>query len=104
MKRLIFFLFFLVVSQELIAQTYSYSYSGLLPVENTDKFKKEISELPAVLTVEIKQKHDSQKGEILFSIDPMNERGENDHPFSPVDLKSIILSFGLTPIEFRQLK
>lgn len=97
-------LLFLMICQAFNAQTYSYSFKGVLSNENKAKFNKEISELPTLLSVEIKIKNEAQMGEVIFSIDPLADRGENDHPFSPVDLKSLLISFGLEPIDFRQLK
>lgn len=97
-------LLFVLICQAFNAQTYSYSFSGVLSSEKRSKFNKEISELHSVFTVDLKIKTDSEKGEIVLSIDPSNDRGENEHPFSPVDLKSIIIAYGLEPIEFRQIK
>jgi hypothetical protein len=104
MKSLFLALLFLTFGQESLAQSFSYSFSGTLTSENKEKFKKELYNLPSVLSVDLRLKQDSGKGEILFSIEPMNDRGENDHPFSPVDLKSLLIAYGLEPNEFRQLK
>jgi hypothetical protein len=72
--------------------------------ESTENLSKELKALKSFLSVEIRTKTEASKGEIIFSVDPMNDRGENDHPFSPVDVKAILLRNGLQPIDFRQIK
>jgi DNA topoisomerase VI subunit A len=84
-------------------QTYAYSFEGILTQEQSSKLTEEISQLNAVLNCEIRIKAES-KGELIFSIDPLENRGENDHPFSPVDIKALLIRNNLSPIEFRQIK
>ena len=104
MKRLVFILLLILSSIELKAQTFAYSFSGSLEQPELEKFKSSITELPTILSLDLKIKSDSNKGEIIFSIQNMDNQGENDLNFSPVDIKAILLKFGLEPLEFRQLK
>lgn len=96
----ILFVFSLAFS---FSQTYAYSFEGSLTHELSLKLTEEISQLDAVLNCEIRIKAEA-KGEIIFSIDPMENRGENEHPFSPVDIKTLLIRNNLSPIEFRQIK
>lgn len=84
-------------------QTYAYSFEGTLTQEQSLKLSEEISHLEAILSCEIRLKNEG-KGELIFSVDPMLNNGENDHPFSPVDIKSLLIRNDLSPIEFRQIK
>jgi hypothetical protein len=89
---------------ELNAQTFAYSFSGSLSQSESEKFRAEVLKIPSILTFELKTKPDLNKGEIILSVDPMDNRGETDHPFSPADLKAILITYSLEPIEFRQIK
>lgn len=104
MKRLLFLFLFMTLCHGFQAQSYSYSFIGNLHQDDEKRITDQVKNLPTVLSVEVRNKVDQEKGELLFSIDPLTDRGENDHPFSPADIKVILISFGLQPIEFHQFK
>lgn len=103
MKQIFTTLLLICLTNVAFSQSFAYSFEGVISETNSELFLKEIDELPAVISVELRQKNEG-KGEILFSVDPMENRGENDHPFSPADLKALFIRYGLQPLDFRQIK
>lgn len=104
MKKILIILLLLFLHQDIFSQSFSYSFKGSLDEQSKERIQTETLKLPGVLSYELKYKEDSAKGEILISLDPMTDRGENDHPFNPADLKSILISVPVEPINFRQIK
>lgn len=94
----------MLLSEQCYSQTYSYSFLGEISITDQQSLQKEVSQLPGVNSYEIKIKPDSKKGEIIFSLSELEITGENKHPFSPIDLKSLMIQFKLEPIDFRQIK
>jgi hypothetical protein len=104
MPRKILIICLLFFSIDGFSQTYSYSFKGTTSAEDLGKVNNEILQLKTVLQSDFRYKSEKQMGEFIFSVDPMTERGENDHPFSPVDVKAIIVKYGLEPSSFTQIK
>lgn len=64
----------------------------------------DLNKIEGIQNFELKYKSDSNRGEILFSLNPATEEGENDLDFSPLSIKELFIQLGLTPLDFRQLK
>ena len=104
MLKVLLFPVFLFLGLSLQAQTYAYSFKGELTEGQSQSISEAIRETKSVLSVELRYKPEKEMGEFIFSVDPMENNGENDHPFSPVDIKAILISNQLEPLEFRQIK
>lgn len=104
MKKLIIFSAFVFVTQFGFSQNYAYSFSGALTTEQITQIENRCSEQPEVTSTKLKYKLDSQKGEVILIVEPNNSLGEARVGFSAVDIKQVLQSFGLTPIDFVELK
>lgn len=104
MRNLLALLFFCFIFFQGISQSFAYSFEGILSNTKQEEFILEIKKIQAFQSIELRYKSDSQRGEILFSIEKSDAIGENEIDFSPVQLKEIYLRFGLSPLDFRQLK
>ncbi|MES2799893.1 MAG: hypothetical protein V4638_07740 [Bacteroidota bacterium] len=104
MKRLFLLLLFSTFISVAEAQTYGYSFEGNLDAASEISLFEKISHLEAVLGVKFILKAEQSVGEVIIIVDPMINRGENDHPFSPKIIKTLYLEYGLTPINFRKIQ
>lgn len=104
MRDLLASFFFCFIFFQGFSQSYAYSFEGNLSVSQQEEFIFEIKKIQLIQSCELRYKADGQRGEILFSIEKNDLAGENDSDFSPVQLKEIYLRFGLSPLDFRQLK
>ena len=104
MKKLIIFSAFVFVTQFGSSQNYAYSFSGALTTEQIAQIENRCSEQPEVTYAKLKYKLDSQKGEVILFVEPNISAGERNVGFSAADIKQVLQSFGLTPIDFVELK
>lgn len=104
MKRILLFSFFTCISLVGYSQQYSYSFEGALAIDQIQKIEERCNTLPEVSSAKVKYKDDSQRGEVIIYIKPSNERGESRTMFKASDLKQIMQSYSLSPLEFRELK
>ena len=104
MKKLIIFSAFVFIAQFGFSQNYAYSFSGALTTEQITQIEKHCSSQPEVTSAKLKYKLGSQKGEIILFVEPNNSSNEGKVGFSAADIKQVIQSFGLTPIDFIELK
>ena len=100
-KALLFYTLF--CAQTVFGQTYAYSYQGILSSEQQALLIRDCSELPHVISCKIRQKDEKGQGEMIVEVEK-TERPDFDNPFSTVDLKSLLLENGLTPISCIELK
>lgn len=104
MKKLIIFSAFVFVTQFGFSQNYAYSFSGALTTEQITQIENRCSEQPEVTSAKLKYKLDSQKGEVILFVEPNISAGEGNAGFSAADIKQVLQSFGLSPIDFVELK
>ena len=104
MKKLIIFSAFVFLTQFGFSQNYAYSFSGSLTTEQISQIEKRFSEQPEVTSAKLKYKLNSQKGEVILFVKPSNSVGEGSVGFSAADIKKVLQSFGLSPIDFVELK
>lgn len=104
MRNILASLFFSFIFFQGLSQSYAYSFEGILTVTQQEEFIQEVKKIQVIQSCELRYKSESQRGEILFSIEKADAVGENDSDFSPIQLKEIYLRFGLSPLDFRQLK
>lgn len=86
-----------------IGQTYSYSFKGELTSSEQIEIVEKIEQLSAIQNTKIRYKEDRRAGEFIFEIQT-SERAESDVQFSAQDLKSILVSYELEPLNFIELK
>lgn len=104
MNKLFLSCFFFVSTGYLFSQNFAYSFQGELSLENQNILTKSILEIPGIATCELRYKSDSKRGEFLFYVVESNERSDSSPEFSPTSVKSLIISKGLEPIDFRKIK
>ena len=106
MKILLTFLLGLLSYSFSYSQTYVYTFEGDLELSSISFMEKECSTFQSIASVKIKYKEDSKKGEFYITLneDEKNRRAESDFHFSPVDVKSYMISHNLSPLTFRQIK
>ena len=108
--KLTLFSFFCFFSLGLFSQTkqptniqknYHYTFSGELSAQTKTQLEESILKLANVSLAKIKYKADSKAGELFFSVLEKPKTSEGDESgFNIVELKKLILSFNITPIEF----
>jgi hypothetical protein len=92
-------------SNSLIRKNYHYTFEGELTSEVKTELEKNVSQLKYVTASKIKYKPDSKKGEIILSIEETTKSSEGDNEgFNAVELKKLILSSNLTPLEFNSIE
>lgn len=106
----LFFLF----SASILSQTtestgqkklYRYTFNGELLPELKTELEGKILKLEFVSEAKIKYKPDSQKGEIILKVSDYIKSSEGDNRgFSVVELKKLILSYNITPLEFTNVE
>lgn len=104
MKKLIIFSSFVFVTQFGFSQNYAYSFSGTLSSDQITQLEERCTAQSEVTSAKLKYKQDSQKGEIILFVEPNTTLGEARVGFSAADIKQVIQSFGLSPIDFVELK
>jgi hypothetical protein len=85
------------------AQTHSYTFHGALNPEKQKTIQRELLDLK-IQQVTFHYKSEISAGQILFTVPETNQTGENEPNWSPVDIKKILISYGLEPGEFNSLK
>lgn len=85
------------------AQNYSYSFSGLLSLEQREKIERELNELSGIQEAKLKYKEDRERGEFILTIVDLSG-AEGVDQFSATSMKDLLLSYGLEPKDFIELK
>ncbi len=96
----------IILSISAFSQNYSYSFSGVMDINQISTYEKECMKFNQIKTVKIKYKPDSQKGEVII-VAKEPQRSENREGmvhFQPTDIKKFLISKGLTPMNFKELK
>jgi len=96
----------IILSISAFSQNYSYSFSGEMDISQISNYEKECMKFNQVKAVKIKYKPDSQKGEVIIVTKeiPKDQRREGMVLFQPTDIKKFLISKGLTPMNFKELK
>jgi len=100
MKNLFILLLSFSLSSLAYSQNCTYSFKGNLTETNKETILNELSLVPLVENCTVIFKIDQQMGQIRFSLKKSNERNENESPFSPIDVKAILLKYALEPFDF----
>ena len=66
--------------------------------------EKELSQVTGISNSKVKMKEDTEFGEVFISIKKQPDLKESELQFSPVDVKNILISHQLTPIQFIESK
>lgn len=106
MKKTILLLFSVFMYTLTFASTYSYSFSGKMDISQISTYEKDCLKFNQVQSVKIKYKADSQKGEIIIITKdiPKDQSRAGMELFTPTDIKKFLISKGLTPINFKEIK
>ena len=102
LKPLISIVFFSMVSF-CFGQNYRYTFQGHLENDALEKVENEITALHLSEKVTIHYKPEKKAGEILLIGFSKAVSGDNQSTKSPVDIKTILISNGLTPGDFNEL-
>ena len=103
MKTLLAILFCASASL-LFSQDYSYSFKGNLTADKESSLVTKISSAEGVEYCKVRYKPDSEKGEIILTIEKKEIRSEDQEVFSPAAIKAILLEHQLEPIDFHSIK
>lgn len=103
MKLVLLVFCFAITSLSSYAQKYAYSFEGSLTTIQVQELESEILQLKSVASCKIKLK-DETKGEIFLELAPSPARAESEEGFSPTDIKRMLISKDLMPLNFIELK
>jgi hypothetical protein len=103
MKRMLTLLCAVFLGTHLFAQSYSYSFEGYLTPNQLIELESDCKKILHLEACKVKYKPESNKGEIIFRTDSPEERSEKSETFTPIDVKSLLLNSGLTPLDFTLL-
>ena len=78
---------------------YQYSFQGKLNSQSISDLENKLATLQFVTMAKIKYKADSQKGEVFLQTKERTSTSESDEGFNLVELKKLLISNNLTPIE-----
>lgn len=81
---------------------YSYSFENVSSENQIDLLKKDVESLKNILSVKTIYKKDSGKGLLIVEVSEKNNRRESEEGFDITQLKKLIISNQLTPIELKQ--
>lgn len=85
-------------------QTYSYSFEGNLNQNSIEEIQKSGVQLNQVEQFKVRYKEDSERGEVLIVLTKESERrAEEDNQFNVVEVKSLLINHGLSPLNFIKL-
>ena len=108
--KLTLFSFFCFVSLGLFSQTKQptpvqknchYTFSGELSAQAKTQLEERVLKLADITSAKVKYKADSKAGELFFSLTEKPKTSEGDDSgFKIIELKQLILSFNITPLEF----
>ncbi len=102
-------IFFMLISSKFLCQSknsgvefkkqYQYSFQGQLTSQSISDLENKLAALQFVTMAKIKYKADSQKGEVFLQTKERTSTSESDEGFNLVELKKLLISNNLTPIE-----
>lgn len=82
-----------------VKKQYQYSFDGQLNSQSIMDIESKLSALKFVTMAKIKYKADSQKGEVFLYTQERTATSESDKGFDLIELKRLLISNNLTPIE-----
>lgn len=100
MKNLFVLMLACFLSSFAYSQNCTYSFNGNLSDSNKESLMNELSKIPLVENCSVIFKSEQQHGQLRFTLIKTKERNENESPFSPVDVKAILLKYALEPVDF----
>lgn len=107
----IFFLFLVLYSASMLVKAqqndlkrirFNYSFENVTNENQIDLLKKEVEALNNVQSVKTIYKRDSGKGLLIVDVAEKVSRRESEESFDITQLKKIIISNQLTPVELTQ--
>ncbi len=96
--KILLLTFLLIASTSAFSQHFSYRYNGSVSEQNSLVLQSKITSFNYFTDVKIKQKN--QSGELFFTIPTREQKSEEEPPYTIIDIKSLLLEFGLTPDSF----
>jgi len=93
-------LFFLVG----YSQDYIYSFEGTTDLATIEKFETSLNAVTGVELCKVKMKENSTKGQISIYLKPEVSATDLEKQFSPVFIKTLILEYNFTPLQFIESK
>jgi len=86
-----------------LGQRASYGFTGKISLEERLSLEAKALEIPGIRSIKCRYKEDSERGELILELHEADkgQRAEDDiQPFSPVNLKQLLLEFNLTPVDY----
>lgn len=103
MKKMLILLIAVFLGSHLSAQSYTYSFEGSLTPDQLIALEADCMKIAHLRSCKIKYKEEANRGELIFRTYSPEDRKEKSESFSPIDVKSLLLNNGLTPLEFTLL-
>lgn len=100
MKNLFVLTLACILTSFAYSQNCTYSFNGNLSDSNKESLINELSKIPFVENCSVIFKSEQQHGQLRFTLIKTMERNENESPFSPIDVKAILLKYSLEPVDF----
>ena len=100
MKNIFVLILACFLSSFAYSQNCTYSFNGNLSDASKESLINELSKIPLVENCSVIFKSEQHKGQLRFTLTNTKERNENESPFSPVDVKAILLKYALEPVDF----
>lgn len=100
MKNLFVLILACFLSSFAYSQNCTYSFNGNLSDSNKESLMNDLSKIPLVENCSVIFKPEQEHGQLRFTLTKTKERNENESPFSPVDVKAILLKYALEPVDF----
>ena len=105
MRQLIGTTVFLLLTIMAYGQTFSYSFKGELDKKSLTTLELESAQLPQVNWTKCRYKEDKKAGELIICINEeiSSNGGGDDQEFTVVDVKRLLISKGLQPLDLIEL-
>ena len=82
-----------------------YTFNGELSSQTKTEIENNVAKLQFVTSAKIKYKADSKAGELILSVEEKQKTTEGEETgFNIFELKQLLLSYNITPLEFNVLK
>lgn len=102
MKNLFLLLLVFFSAQHINAQSFSYSFTGNLSIEDQQLLKTDLEKVPGIIKFSLRYKSEKQMGEIIYTMSPQDTNLSPEQEktlFSPVMIKQLLITHQVTPLE-----
>jgi len=104
MKKLLLLIAFTAAYFNGFSQEYIYSFEGTNETQLLENFEVSLNKITGIQQCKVKMKGDSSKGQILIYLKKDVDPTDLSQQFTPIDIKSMILEYNFTPLQFIESK